>query len=198
MRIGIALILGLLLTSCASEYKKIPVLSFYINDKGVKEHYTIDYQDFINQENKGVDSNILDHKVSTANFFFTNCPSICPPMRMRQMELADYFSEEKDFMQVSITIDPKRDTVNALKIYSKNTGVTPEKWQFLRGDSLRLKDLSKQLMTNFEPNENGTDFYHSSYLALIDKKKRIRGFYDILKPIDVASLKEDIEVLLAE
>ena len=51
-------------------------------------------------------------------------------------------------------------------------------------------------MTNFKPNQDGTDFYHSSYIALVDRKQQIRGFYNILAATDVERLKKDINVLL--
>ena len=44
-------------------------------------------------------------------------------------------------------------------------------------------------MTNFKPNEDGSDFYHSSFVALVDKQQQIRGFYNVL-------IKEDVERLI--
>jgi len=51
-------------------------------------------------------------------------------------------------------------------------------------------------MTNFKPNKDGTDFYHSSHAELIDKNQMIRGFYNILIPEEVQRLKIDIKTLL--
>ena len=71
-----------------------------------------------------------------------------------------------------------------------------EKWQFLRSTVENTKLQAKQFMTNFKPNEDGTDFYHSSYVALIDRNQLIRGFYNILIPEEVIRLKKDIKILL--
>lgn len=51
-------------------------------------------------------------------------------------------------------------------------------------------------MTNFRPNEDGTDFYHSSCVALLDKDQLIRGFYNVLISEEVERLKMDIKTLL--
>jgi protein SCO1/2 len=51
-------------------------------------------------------------------------------------------------------------------------------------------------MTNFKPNEDGTDFYHSSFVALVDSNQLIRGFYNTLIPEDMERLKLDITTLL--
>jgi protein SCO1/2 len=187
-----------LLFSCSPEKKKLPVLSFHINDQGIKEQYTIDFGAFSDQNGKIFDETQLEHKISTANFFFTHCPSICPPMRNKLITLAKHFENEPDFLQVSITIDPKRDSIPVLKDYAMQTSVPFERWQLLRGDSLALAKLSSQLMTNFTPNEAGTNFYHSSYVALLDKKKQLRGFYDLLREVDLEHLKEDVKILLEE
>ena len=100
-------------------------------------------------------------------------------------------------MQVSFSIDPIRDTPNRLATYSQKTGIALDKWIMLHGNDADLKRVSKLFMTNFTPNEDGTDFYHSSYVALVDRKQQIRGFYDLLKPNEVTLLKEDIAILLA-
>lgn len=185
-------------SSCDSKKKStLPILSFQIKE-GKKNYYHITYNGFINQNGTGFNSNFIEGKIHITNFFFTNCPSICPPMRSKLIDVASYFKNDDDFVIVSITIDPERDTIPALKEYAMNTGITSDKWQFLRGDQTLLTNTSEKFMTNFKPNEDGTDFYHSSYVALVDRKQQIRGFYDLLKPIDIKQLKKDTESLLDE
>jgi cytochrome oxidase Cu insertion factor (SCO1/SenC/PrrC family) len=50
--------------------------------------------------------------------------------------------------------------------------------------------------TSFRNVNNSIDFYHSSFVALIDTKQQIRGFYDILNNEEVENLEDDIIVLL--
>ena len=182
--------------SCNTAYDKLPVLSFTLDATGNKSYYTIDSLSFIAQDNKPFSTADTKGKIYTANFFFTSCPTICPRMRTIQIELAKEFSDYEDFMQVSFSIDPKRDTPDRLAAYAKNTGIAYDRWAMLHGNDTDLKRVSKLFMTNFTPNEDGTDFYHSSYVALVDRKQQIRGFYDLLKPNEVSLLKKDIATLL--
>ncbi len=181
---------------CQSNSKELPVLSYKINDEGEKVNYLITYDDFTNQLGTSFSTGTIDNKVVIANFFFTRCPSICPPMRTELMEIAVIFENEAGFMIVSHTIDPENDTVEVLKNYADATEIPPIKWQFVRSSEENMREQANQYMTNFKPNEDGTDFYHSSYVALVDKNQQIRGFYNVLVKEEVDRLKEDIKLLL--
>lgn len=186
----------LIIFSCKPEEKTLPILNFKINDDGIKEYYTITYDGFVNQFNKEFTTVDLKDKVSIANFFFTRCPSICPPMRQELIKISEAVKDHQDFMMISHTIDMTNDTVDVLQTYWQATGVPAERWQFLRGTEAVAKAQAKQYMTNFKPNEDGTDFYHSSFVALIDKQQQIRGFYNTSTPVDMDRLIEDIKLLL--
>ena len=116
-------------------------------------------------------------------------------MRTQLIEVANSFNH-KDFLILSHTIDPKHDSTNVLKTYSDATGIPASKWQFLNASETETKLLAKQYMTNFKPTKDGEDFYHSSFIALVDKSQQIRGFYNILVAEEVKRLKTDIEILL--
>lgn len=186
----------LILFSCKPEDKTLPILNFKINADGVKEYYTITYDGFVNQFNENFTTNNLKDKVCIANFFFTRCPSICPPMRQELIKISYALKEHSGFMMISHSIDMTNDTVDVLHTYWETTEVSAERWQFLRGSEEAAKAQAKQFMTNFKPNEDGTDFYHSSFVALIDKQQQIRGFYNTSTPVDMERLIEDIKVLV--
>jgi len=175
-----------------SELIDLPILSERITDEGLMKRYTINYSGFINQDSIAFTNANLNGKVAIANFFFTRCPSICPPMRQQLIELSKTIDRE-DIILISHTIDPENDTPKLLKQYSKNTGISSKRWQFVTAPETTTKALAKHYMTNFKPNETGTDFYHSSYAALLDKNRLIRGFYNILIAEDLERLKLDIK-----
>ena len=181
------------LVSCNSNDKNLPVLSYKIDGSGNKSYYTINYKEFTNQLDE--DFKVSD-KVFIANFFFTRCPSICPPMRLQLIDIAETFKNENDFIIISHTIDPENDTAPILKDYQEATGIKSSKWQFLRSTVENTKLQAELYMTNFKPNQDGTDFYHSSYVTLVDREQQIRGFYNILAATDVERLKKDINILL--
>ena len=80
-----------------------------------------------------------------------------------------------------------------MKNYADALGIPSKRCKFLAASEGNIKAQAEQYMTNFELNEDGTGFYHSSYVALVDRNKMIRGFYDLLKPKEVKLLKKDIE-----
>lgn len=186
----------LLLVACRSEWDKLPVLSYTINDSGAKEIYAVEYPNgFVNQLGEEFSNNMLDDKVMIANFFFTRCPSICPPMRQQLIGVIEDLDED-DFLVISHSIDPINDTPDVLMAYAETTGISSKQWQFLTATEKTTRDQASLYQTNFKPFEDGTDFYHSSYVALVDRNRMIRGFYDLLKPKEVDLLKKDIQTLL--
>lgn len=190
------ILLFLLVLQCKSNTEDLPILSYTIKESGEKVNYSITYHNFNNQLGESFTTKHLESKISIANFFFTSCPSICPPMRVKLIDISETFNNEEDFIIISHTIDPKNDSIPVLKKYAEATGVSNKKWQFLRSSIENTKLQATQFMTNFKPNEDGTDFYHSSYVALVDRNQFIRGFYNILISEEVIRLKGDIRILL--
>ena len=84
-----------------------------------------------------------------------------------------------------------------MKTYAEATGIPDDKWQFIRASEEETKLQAETFMTNFKPNEDGSDFYHSSFVALVDDQQQIRGFYNVLIKEDVERLKRDIQILLS-
>ncbi|MBO3117838.1 SCO family protein [Winogradskyella sp. DF17] len=197
MRLSVFLIF-LISVSCKSIENELPILSYTINDSGTKDYYSVSYKEdvFTNELGQSFTTRDLEGKVVIANFFFTRCPSICPPMRKTLIDVAQEFSEAENLMLISHTIDFKNDSVEILKEYAKATGIPHKKWQFLRAPKVQTEAQAKQLMTNIRANDDETDFYHSSYLTLIDNKQQIRGFYNALTNADIVRLKNDINLLL--
>ena len=189
-------IVFLLLLNCNSNTENLPILSYKINNSGEKENYTVTYENFTNQFGNEFTTSSIKNKIVISNFFFTRCPSICPPMRTQLIAIATSFENNTDVIIVSHTIDPENDSTLELKKYAEGTGISHQKWQFVSASEAQTKAQAKQYMTNFKPNEDGSDFYHSSFVALLDKKQRIRGFYNSLVPLEVERLKKDIKLLL--
>ncbi len=194
----VKLLFVIFLIGCNSKTKELPVLSYKVNDFGKKVNYSVTYDDFVNQLNEGFSTETIKDKIFIANFFFTQCPSICPPMRNQLIDIANTFKNKEDFIIISHTIDPKNDSISVLKSYAETTGVSNKKWQFLHSTINNTKLQAKQFMTNFKPNVEGTDFYHSSFVALVDKNQLIRGYYNILIDTEVELLEKDIFTLLKE
>ncbi|MBT8252752.1 MAG: SCO family protein [Flavobacteriaceae bacterium] len=135
---------------------------------------------FTNQDNEMISSADYDDKVYVVEFFFTTCPSICPIMNRRMVEIQDEFFGNPNFGIASFTITPEIDTPEVLKAYAERYGVSHPNWHFLTGDKeaiLKLSNEGYNLYASSTVDEDG-DFSHSGLFALIDKDGNIRSRYD--------------------
>ena len=106
---------------------------------------------------------------------------------------------------MSHTVWPEIDTVEVLKDYASRYEADSRRWQFLTGDKYHLYNLARKSYLvapsehdpNFDQGGEG-DFIHTENIVLIDKRKRIRGFYDGTDSIEVSQLIEDVQILLEQ
>jgi len=76
-------------------------------------------------------------------YFFTNCKSICPKMNTNMKAIYAAFKDEPDFMILSHTCDPQRDTVARMKVYADSIGADTKKWLFLTGRKDSLYNIAR-------------------------------------------------------
>ena len=103
---------------------------------------------------------------------------------------------DKNLVINSFSVDPERDSTGQLKIYSARLGAG-NNWSLLTGDKKELYRFArKELLISATDGDGGPDdFIHSDNLVLIDKQKRIRGFYRGTDKDDVDRLIQDIKKL---
>jgi protein SCO1/2 len=153
---------------------------------------------FINQDGQPVTEKSVHDKVTVVEYFFTSCPSICPQMNKNLKEVYEKFKEEPGFVILSHTVDPERDSVPVMKTYSKKYEAAAPGWQFLTGnkDSLYARAMQDYLLAAVD--SGSSNFIHTQYVALLDRKRQIRGFYDMTSRETIPKLDADIQQLLKE
>ena len=154
---------------------------------------------FINQDSAVVNNASFKDKIYVADFFFINCPSICPEMSKQMYRVYEKFLENENVGLLSHTIDPGYDTVAALANYARLMGVSGSKWQFVTGDKDQIYDIgetSYMVVANEDENAPG-GFIHSGAFLLIDKERQVRGVYDGTIASQVDLLMKDINRLLS-
>ena len=81
-----------------------------------------DFQ-LVDQEGRPVDQTILNGKWSLVFFGFTYCPDFCPTTLAEMAAVQQQLGEQaRDLQMVFISIDPERDTPQALKDYLSSDG----------------------------------------------------------------------------
>ncbi len=124
-------------------------------------------------------------------------------MNTNMKDIFAAFKDEPDFMILSHTCDPERDTVARMKVYADSLGADTRKWQFLTGRKDSLYNIARSAYLLDDP-KNSLDkiedqFIHTQFFALVDKDGKVRGqVYDGLKSAELEQLKKDIRILLDE
>ncbi len=131
-------------------------------------------------------------KIIVADFFFIQCPSICPRMKAQMLRVHETFKQRDDVLILSHTIDPKRDSVAALKAYAEKLEIK-KNWWFLTGNRDSLFSIADKYLISAEEDPGSPGgFAHSGNFILIDKKGKIRGYYDGTNEQSVSKLIKDI------
>lgn len=77
-------------------------------------------------------------------FIYTNCPDVCPVTARNLQTAYEQLPEEKrdDVALVAITVDPERDTSEALRTFSERHGLAENpSWYALHGDRATLEPV---------------------------------------------------------
>jgi protein SCO1/2 len=129
---------------------------------------------FVERNGMAFGSDNMTGKINIVNFFFTTCRGPCPIMNARVADLYKKYSTTDKVRFVSISVDPKRDSLAVLRKYADDFGVTDDRWLFLRGELDEVHRVSEQgfMLAGDLPT------IHSTKLVLVDVNKKIRGYYD--------------------
>ena len=163
----------------------------------VEKYHTIADFSLTNQNGETVTQDTYKDKIYIADFFFTTCQTICPIMTDHMYQIQKKIVNDDDVMLLSHSVTPKIDNVTQLRKYANENGVIDRKWNLVTGDKKQIYELARKSYLAVKTNGNGDqyDMIHTENFLLIDKKRRVRGFYDGTKPEDIERLLEDIETL---
>jgi len=166
----------------------------------VKINHRIQDWTFVNQNGKTITNKDYEGKIYVADFFFTTCPTICPIMKDNMVWLQNKIQQYPDVMLLSHTVTPDIDTPEVLKAYAVEKGVDDSKWHLVTGDKKDIFYIARKsyLAVKTGSPEELYDMVHTENFILVDKKRRIRGFYDGTEQDDVMRLLKDIEFLVKE
>lgn len=131
----------------------------------------------VDQDGRAVDQTLLNGKWSLVFFGFTYCPDFCPTTlqaleatRLQMGQAAD------DLQIVFVTVDPERDTPQALKDYLSSDGFPPGVIG-LTGTPQQVADAAKVYRAYFQKVGDGEDYTmnHSLTVYLMGPDGRFRS-----------------------
>jgi len=200
----------LYVSSLSKDAIKMPRRYFYDTvmvkmEKGKKVNDTVWHKvrpfKLKNQFGKEVGLEDWSGKIIIADFFFTSCPSICPKLTRNMKKLQTAFKKTDSLVRfVSFTVDPVRDTVQALKAYGDKFGIDHDTWFMLTGDRKELYDIAlNEFKASIASNGNiDTGFIHTDRFFLLDKERVVRGWYNGLDSVNLDKLIKDVVLLNME
>lgn len=164
-----------------------------------KKYHTIADFELINQNGDTITQQDYQNQIYIADFFFTTCPTICPIMTKNMAEIQGNILEDNEVALLSHSVTPQIDSVAQLKKYAKEKGVLDSKWNLVTGDKKQIYELArKSYLAVKEDGDGGPfDMIHTENFILVDKERRIRGFYDGTNQEEVEKLLEDLKILKA-
>lgn len=164
-----------------------------------KKYHTIADFSLVNQNGDTITQENYKDKIYVADFFFTTCPTICPVMTKNMGEIQEAILDDPDIMLLSHSVTPVIDTVAQLKRYSLEKGVIDSKWNLVTGDKKQIYELARKSYLAVKDDGDGGpyDMIHTENFILVDKEKRIRGFYDGTNREDIDRLLSDLKILKA-
>lgn len=163
----------------------------------IRKYHKISDFKLLSHTGDSITQDLYKNKIYVADFFFTTCQTICPKMTQNMGRLQQALVNEKQVLLLSHTVMPEIDTLEQLQRYAKKKGVNSKKWQLVTGTKKELYNLARKsyFVAKDYPNVPNT-MVHTENFTLVDKKGRIRGYYDGTEEEAMNQLLEDIQLLL--
>jgi len=139
---------------------------------------------------KNFDFSEVKNKIWLFNLFFTSCKGPCP---ITMSNLKKIHQKYPSLNLVSISVDPKRDTEEALKNYSDKLDLNTKNWFLLSTSKENRKNIIED---SFEIEDMKEAKSHSNRVFLIDENRNVRGAYVGTLGIDIEKLEKDLDSLL--
>ncbi|MED4271204.1 SCO family protein [Geobacillus stearothermophilus] len=153
---------------------------------------------FVDQSGQPFGLRDLKGKVWVADFIFTNCETVCPPMTAHMAKLKEK-AEEKglDVEFVSFSVDPEVDTPEKLAAYAKQFTNDLANWHFLTGyRPTEISELAqKSFKTMVQKPANDDQVVHGTSFYLVGPDGKVVQTYSGVQDVPYETILEHIEIL---
>lgn len=166
---------------------------------GIENALNYDVEDFnyTNQDNQTVGLSDLEGKVWIADFIFTSCETVCPPMTYNMSQLQDKVKEEgiENVEFVSFSVDPTVDSPEALKDFANNYEIDFSNWHFLTGYT--QEEIESFAVDSFKSlvkkPKNDDQVIHQTSIYLVDQNGVVMKDYDGVSDVPYEEIIADIK-----
>ncbi|WP_420604332.1 SCO family protein [Flagellimonas sp.] len=205
--LGLSFVIVYLFYNALQPKKMLPVFQPSMVDQSLvdstlhykRKYHTIADFELTNQNGQKISQENYRDKIYVADFFFTTCPTICPIMTKNMAQIQNSILDDENVMLLSHSVTPVIDSVPQLKKYALEKGVIDSKWNLVTGDKKQIYELARKSYLAVKNDGDGGpyDMIHTENFILVDKERRIRGFYDGTNKDEIEKLLTDLEILKA-
>ncbi len=190
---------GLLVVICSM----IVIFLSACGSEGIDDPLNYPVQKFTmtDQNNKEFALENVNGKVWIANFIFTSCETICPPMTANMKRLQDKFTADGlDVEIVSFSVDPEVDTPSKLKGFIEKFQGEQSKWHLLTGYHQEfINEFAKESFhTIVDKPKNNTQVIHGTSFYLVDQDGIVQKSYSGVSDVPYDEVIADVKTLLGE
>jgi len=126
-----------------------------------------------------------------ANFIYTQCPTACPLLSSRMMRLQRRLTDP-GMRFVSFSVDPKRDSPQALARYATSWNAQERRWVLVSTTTSELPRFAQAMrVTQAEVPEADGEIIHSTSFVLVDREGWVRGAYESADQEDLDEIIHD-------
>lgn len=135
-----------------------------------------------------------------ASFIFTRCGGVCPRITEQMIRLATLVQHPDLLRRVSFTVDPEYDTPAVLAAYAGDHGIRDDRWLFLTGEPGPMRALVHDGFKLAVENSGTAEepIVHSTRLVLVDRRGRVRGYYEAFEEEAIGKLLSDLRAVMRE
>lgn len=182
-------ILGLILiflSSCSSGFD-------------AETNWKVEDFNFVNQNKEKVSLKDMKGEIWLADFIFTSCETVCPPMTYNLTKIQKELEEAglKDVRFVSFSVDPEIDTPETMKKYISNFDINEDNWDWLTGYSQDLISsfARESFKTIVQDDPSSNQVIHGTRFYLVNKDGVIVKNYPGNQDVPFEEIISDIKAL---
>ena len=135
---------------------------------------------YTDQNGQSFGSENLKGKVWIADFIFTNCDTVCPPMTASMAALQKELTNQNlDVVLVSFSVDPTIDTPDVLKKYMGKFTTNSSNWHMLTGyKQAEIEAFAREeFQTLIQKPSSSDQVIHSTSFYLINQQGEVVNSY---------------------
>lgn len=154
---------------------------------------------FTDQNGNEFGKDDLKGKIWVADFIFTNCTSICPPMTHNMTKIQKMAEEEgiENVEFVSFSVDPTIDSPEVLNDYGSKFELDFSNFHFLTGyDQSFIESFAlENFKTIVKKPENEDQVIHQSYFYLVNQEGTIMQYYSGANDVPFEDIINDMKAI---